>query len=412
MNKLRPIRLVWRKCFYLTIKSGKLRAYLLTITGCCAAVMAVYQLLPPPEESIVSPPNLLQAVDARDVRGIERLIGEVADDPARTQELIFLRGARNLFLNHPTVALQEFSKIQPVGPLRIPVLTLTGESLYRVGQLRDAERCLQMVVLEAPETANGHRWLAAVYYDLGTMDRALHHLLNVSKRVPDDPRPHRMRGVIFHDFGDYERAASAFQQAADLTRDQVALTDILVSLAAAQTARNQFQLASETLSRCVPNGVVLSAQANCAWDLGLPDEADELLKRAERIGLLPGSGLRLKARMLLESGEAEAAIAVLEPLLTANHSDDEAEYLLAMAHQQLGNDTLHARHLEHSEELKDLKTELTRLSQQAMKQPNNAQVRQEMAVVCEKLGLEKMAQVWRAAAVACQAANSGTGTTP
>jgi hypothetical protein len=58
-----------------------------------------------------------------------------------------------------------------------------------------------------------------------------------------------------------------------------------------------------------------------------------------------------------------------------------------------------------SEEVKALKLKLTELSQLAMREAENADVREEMAVICENLGMKEMAQLWQTAAAACRASS-------
>lgn len=356
--------------------------------------------------------DAMQAVDERDVQHVQDAIKLLQHDPQRESELTLLRGARSLLLDRPDLALREFADVAPTGQLRIPLLILTGEALYRVGQLPEAETCLQQAIVEAPENAHAHRWMATVYYDLGSLDRALFHLEAVSRIEPKDFRPHRMRGVIYNDFGEDDLALNAFQQAADLTILPSDQSDVLVSLASVHIARKEFQAALESLERCQDSASVLSAKAECWWNLGDPDQADKLLLQGESLGAVPATGRRLQARMLIEKQRPAEAIAVLQKVLSDDASDDESEYLLAMSYRLLSDDVRYSQHLQHSEKLKALKLELSSLSQQAMEQPDNSQVREEMAVVCDQLGLPQMAKLWRSAAAACNRKSAIESVTP
>ncbi|MEJ7592320.1 MAG: tetratricopeptide repeat protein [Planctomycetaceae bacterium] len=354
----------------------------------------------------------LKALDDRDVQHVQDAIKLLQDDPNCEAEVTVLRGARSLFLDRPDIALREFADVTPTGQFRIPLLILTGEALYRVGQLPEAENCLQQAIVDAPDNAHAHRWMATVYDDLGRMDRALVHLEAVSRIEPRDFRPHRMRGVIYNDFWEYDRAETAFQQAVDLAVLPSEQTDDLVSLASVQMARKEFQAALQSLQRCQDTALVLSAKAECLWNLGDPDQAEKLLSQAENLGAVPATGLRLQARMLIERQKSTEAIAILQEVLSNDASDDESEYLLAMAYRLLSDDANYNQHLQHSEKLKALKVKLTALSQKAMEQPDNSQVRQEMSVVCDQLGLAKMAGLWRTAAAACDKKSANESTTP
>lgn len=354
----------------------------------------------------------LKAVDERDVQKVQDAITLLKHDPRRESELTLLRGARSLLLNRPDLALKEFSEVDPTGQLRIPLLLLTGEALYRVDQFLESERCLQQASSEAPDNANAHRWLATVHYDLGRLDLAIFHLEAVSRIEPKDFRPHRMRGVIYHDFGEDELALKALQQAADLAvapRDQ---SEVLVTLAAVHIRRKEFQAALQLLERCQQSSNVLTVQAECLWNLGDSTSAEEKLSQAETLGTMPVSGQRLRARMLIEKQMPSEAIIVLQKVLMDDASDDESEYLLAMSYRLLKDNLRYSQHLQRSEELKKLKLKLTSLSQTAIKEPENPQVRNEIAVVCDQLGMPRMAKVWRSAAAACNPNSEKDSETP
>jgi tetratricopeptide (TPR) repeat protein len=312
-----------------------------------------------------------------------------------------LRGARSLFLNRPDLALKQFAKVTPTGPIRLPMLILAGEALYRVGQLPEAENCLQQAIIDAPDNIHAQRWLATVYYDLGRMDRALFYLNEVSRIEPRDFRPHRMRGVIYNDFREYDLALKAFQQSADLAVLPSDQMQVLVSLASVYIARKEFQNAMRELDRCGDSAIVLATKAECCWNLGDPDQAEILLSQAEGLGAVPAAGRRLQGRILIEKQKPAEAIAVLQKVRSDDPSDDECEYLLAMSYRLLNDNAKYKEHLQQSEKLKALKLELTSLSQMAMDQPSNSQVREKMAEVCDQLGLPQMAKLWRTAAAAC-----------
>jgi hypothetical protein len=98
-------------------------------------------------------------------------------------------------------------------------------------------------------------------------------------------------------------------------------------------------------------------------------------------------------------------VSLLKSLIDQDGSSEESEYLLAMAYQQRGDQALYQQHLRRSEEIKVLKTRLTELSSRAMAAQHDASVRLEMASVCEQLGMQRMADVWRQAADACLTAS-------
>lgn len=344
----------------------------------------------------------MTAIDARDAEQLQSAINVLKDHEDLKYELTLFRGARSLFLGRPDLALAEFARVSPDGSDRILLLTLTGEALYRQGDFSAAESCLQQAVVESPDNANAHRWLATIYYDLGAMDRALLHLQEVARVVPDDYRPHHMRGVIYKEFGENAAGVKSFEAAARLATLPSERTNVLVALASVQMTRKDFHAAMLALKKCEVTAEVLSMQAECLWNQGDPSAASETLDRAESLGAVPISGRRLRSRMLIEDGKPIEATEILIQILSSDASDDEAEYLLANSYKFAGDQENYTLHLERSESLKGLKVELTALSQTAMENPEDSAVREQLATVCDKLGMSHMAKIWRTAAVAAQ----------
>lgn len=385
----------------------KMRRFLwLSILAVIIGVGGVFSLRFFGRSSETALSDALVAVQIRDVHGIQMALRTLETDEKKPSEVIFLKGARSLFLNRPDLALRDFAAIEPEGSIRIPLMVLTGESLYRTGKLQDAERCLLQAVAEDPQNADAHRWLATVYYDLGAMSKALFHLNAVSEIQPDDFRPHRMRGVIYREFGQNDDAVAAYSRAAELAKAPTDLSEVLVSIASVQITRKEFEAALQSLEKCKESSSVLAIRAECWWNLGDLSRADEALSRAAELGDVPANGLRLRARMFIENKDPADAISILTGLLRDDASDDEAEYLLAMAYRLQNQDELATQHLQKSEWIKSLKVELTTLSQRAMENPDDPVVRDELATVCDKLGLTEMARIWRTAAAACRQISS------
>lgn len=354
----------------------------------------------------------MTAIDDRDPDQLQGAINLLKEHKDLGYELTLFRGARSLFLGRPDLALAEFARVSPGGSHRILLLTLTGEALYRQGDLSTAESCLQQAVAEAPDTANAHRWLATVYYDLGAMDRALLHLQEVSRIVPDDYRPHHMRGVIYKEFGENASAVKSFETAARLVRLPSERTNVLVALASVRMTSKEFHAAMLALKKCEVTAEVLSMQAECLWNQGDPLAASETLMRAESVGAVPIPGRRLRSRMLIEDGKPKEATEILIHILSSDASDDEAEYLLATAYKLVGDHSNYTLHLERSESLKGLKVELTALSQTAMENPEDSAVREQLATICDKLGMSHMAEIWRTAAVAAEKKSASESVIP
>lgn len=358
----------------------------------------------PTPPQLVSPDEFFQqglrGIRARDAEEIHRALAGLeasSDLPDRVQ---LLQGALNLLSGNPQVALQDFAQLDPHGPLRDPLLTLTGEALYRVGKLDDAQHCLQQAVQDTPDNVDALRWLATVCYDLGDIDQTLQLLREVSRVAPQDDRPHHMQGAIYRDFGKHQDAITELRRALELGARNA--NEIRPLLASSQISLKQFDAALVTLQECPETTMTLSLKADCQWQSGQSNEARETLAQAELLGKLPASGQRLQARILVEENELHAARQLLDSLIASDPGDDEASYQLALVFRQLKDEPAYQAQLARSESIKALKNRLTELSEQAMKEPSHAEIRDQLAVICDQLGLQPMAQVWRTAAASCR----------
>ena len=344
----------------------------------------------------------VQGIRDRNVGEIRSALGGLAPLADQSERVQLLRGALSLLSDDPQGALQHFAKLTPQGQNRDLLLTLTGETLYRVGQLDDAEHCLLLAIQETPDNVDAIRWLATVYYDLGDIEQTLRMLETVSRVAPLDYRPHHMQGAIYRDYGEHKKAIMALSKAVELAAGNEIQAELRPLLASSQMSLKQFDAAMVTLQECPTTTVTLSLRADCLWQKGQSAEAGQALAQAESLGELPAAGRRLKARVLLERNELHQSRQLLESLITTTPSDEESEYMLALLFRQLKDESQYQIHLKRSESMKSLKNSLTELSQKAMQEPTNAEVRDQLAGICDQLELKPLAQVWRTAAASCR----------
>jgi predicted Zn-dependent protease len=146
---------------------------------------------------------------------------------------------------------------------------------------------------------------------------------------------------------------------------------------------------------------VLAVQGECLRGQGNTAQAGGLLDRT--LAKFPASVplLVLRAKLHLETGEPQAAIALLERALTIQPNDYSSHFQLAQAYQHLGRAREAAEHRRRSGEIKaDLET-LVRLNEDANQKPWDAALRNRLADLCQKLGLKPEADMWRRAAQVC-----------
>jgi thioredoxin-like negative regulator of GroEL len=143
-------------------------------------------------------------------------------------------------------------------------------------------------------------------------------------------------------------------------------------------------------------------RAECFWGLGRTSEAQALLDEALKLNLKSPEILRLRARLHLESGEAKDAVPLLAELVAADRHDYASRTQFALALEALGQKKDAAEQRALGEQTRKLLDEMTRLTKRAMEQPQDAELRRQLATVCEKLEKWELAATWRSAADAVQ----------
>lgn len=344
-----------------------------------------------------------QAIEQRDTSRLTSVIDELEAAEATTEQLPLLRGARSLFSGVPTSALRHFAEVPPAGSHRQVLLMLTAEALHATGQLLEAEGCLRALLADSPDNANAHRRLAAIYFDLGSMNEALIHLEELSRLVPDDYRPYLMKGVIYLDYERLGEASIALSTALEKSNDQAGpiQNSIVSKLVETWFRQNEYEAALRLLNKFEHPDPTLKAE--CHWNLGQTELAREAMSQLiTPDSTLPIRGRLLAARIHLEDNKPESAIPLLQMTVREQPWNNEAEYLLAMSWQLSGDQDKHMLHLNRSDEIKKAKSQLTELSNAAIQEPFNAEIRDQLAAICGDLGMEKMKRVWQSAARACR----------
>jgi hypothetical protein len=92
----------------------------------------------------------------------------------------------------------------------------------------------------------------------------------------------------------------------------------------------------------------------------------------------------------------------LEAVLSSDPHDTESRYQLALCFRKLGLTVRAQAEFKLYEESQSLKRQLADLSDEASGQPNNAEVRDRLALLFDKLGRPEIAATYRRAAEACR----------
>ncbi len=348
----------------------------------------------------------IEIIESRDVKESERVLRRFGASQNDTVSITLLRGFRALESGRPKIALHYFRDLRPEGAIELPLLLLTGESLYHTGDLAPAEKCFTRLLTASPENVAGHRWMAAIQYDLGHLNASLLYLSHLTILDPDNSGPYAMAGTIYQDLGQLKDSATAFSKALEFSVDTNQLSDIRTRLAAVQMGLKDFEAAEGIIQLLAESDNRSVMLAECILNRGETEKARDLLKSVKDPSNLSSRGKLLQARIYLSDGDAEEALTILEENASALPRDDETQYLMAMASRQLNRLEQAERHLANAAEIKSLKTELTELTARAMSDDDDAEVRSKMAEVCDKLGMHEMSDIWRKAAAAFRSTNA------
>ncbi|MFM8580784.1 MAG: tetratricopeptide repeat protein, partial [Planctomycetaceae bacterium] len=285
----------------------------------------------------------------------------------------------------------------------------SAECLRRLGRLGDAEQLLKQLVIELPDDAEVHRRLGSVYHSLGAMDFALAAWRNTTRLDPEDYLAYRMLGLVLS--ADYANYTSAIEQYRLALSKQVPASEdgpLRIELAQCLIEQRDYVAALEVLENVPEASRILVMRAECEWSTGELDRARELLARAEELQPRNSTGRILRARMLLDEGQREEAIALYREILEREPHDFQTRYQLALAYQANGDTEAYERELSHYQESEKKRAELFEMYRVAMKDPADAQIRDRIAAICQELGQDSLAETWRAAAENARALLGGS----
>ena len=338
-----------------------------------------------------------------DLRRVSDAASRLERYPEYQRHAHLLRGCVLLHSGKAASALKEFSGTRPDGVLRFPVLQFTAQALYQTGQLAQAADLLILLANEDPSNAEAHRWLGAIYYDVGSQSEAVVELTEAARLRPLDHRPHRLLGLICTDESLFGLAIEHYRTALRLGKD-IPQPDIQADLSIVLIQRNRFAEALEVLATAEPTATVWALRADCYDGLGKPDESRDAVEKSLLADPDNPKALRLYAAQQIADGSAQTAILPLQKVLQQDPHDTKARYQLAMAYLKLGQTEAGQREMDARDASTKLHEQFYAAAKQAAADPANVQIREQLASIATALGKREVAQRWSLAAKACRAA--------
>lgn len=301
-------------------------------------------------------------------------------------------------------ALSQFDQIEAKGELRLEAAIRAGQALLALKEFAAAEPLFRFVADQKPDSIDARRGLAAVYYDLGAMSHAAEQLLEVARLDPEDGRPHRLLGLIAKDMDRAEEAAGHYREALRRKLSEGTVQQVRVELAEVLVRLSKYPEALEAVEGSKPApaevGKAVALRAECLWGLGRLHEASRLLEEALDLELRVPETLRLKAKLHIEAGQAPDAVRLLEEAVQLDKHDFASRYQLAQALEAVGRKQEAEEQRGMCEKTRELFSQLSQFTQEAMMHPTDAGIRLRLAEVCDKLEKKELAALWRKAAEA------------
>lgn len=336
-------------------------------------------------------------------------IESLKKDPAQRDSVDFLQGVRLLTSGRIHAALQRFSLLSPEGDLREPVLLYTGVGLKELGRLPEAVSVLTTLIKENPAHVEGHRWLGIIYYDLGAYDFAIKQMRELASLVPDDFRPYRLMGMMYRDFEQETEAIEAYTAALSRNPPDDVRIDVSIQLATAFLSQKRFEDALSTLQGLPDSGAAALLRARCFWGTGRQTEAKAALQLAKKLSANEREAGLLEAEFLMASRDAAGAVEILRTTVARFPYDAETHYQLALALRDTGNAAEAEQLLLKWKQLKELAQQLSQKNFEALGNPGDPLIRDELARLCDALGKTELATMWRNAAASLRTVELAPG---
>jgi len=355
----------------------------------------------------------MAAVDRGNVAAIESTAQKLLSEPGYREHAKLLQVAILVTSGRSEAALSDLAAMTPPESLRTPAQILTTRALYQMHRFVEARLVIQEVLEREPDNADARRWLASIYWDLGANAAAAAELRKVIRLEPRDYRPWHLLGVIEFDAEHYAESIDNFRNALKrdppLERRADVVRRLAQSLAKARRYPEILELAADEK---LTDATLLALSGEAHWSLGRPKQARASLDRA--ISLEPENrfALLLTAQIEMQAGDAQKAISPLQKHLRSDPHDFEARYRLAMCYRSERQLKRYKEEMHRAEESRALRKRLSELSDQAVIQPGNAEVRAEIAAVCRQLGKTKLAELYQRAAEAYRRYRSRNPRTP
>ncbi len=280
---------------------------------------------------------------------------------------------------------------------------LVGESLLLMGQPLPAGERFQTVLKSEPENIRALLGLAAVWYDLGALVRALEPAESAAGLETKDGRALHLLGSIHLQLGERVLGREKLELAAARELSPSQAREVVGKLLELELADGRVEQAESLVKRLdAYRPVSAREQALILWLEELKAETDagrnaayESLKRLALAHPQDASLSRWLGEMAMRSAKADDAIGPLQAAIQLEPQALEPRHLLAQALERAGQPAKAAQVRADLALLESRLKKLTELNGLVDGNPLDPGPRLEMAALCEQMGRLDWASHWR-----------------
>ncbi len=215
---------------------------------------------------------------------------------------------------------------------------LLGEVLAMRGDAARALKAMQQATRLSPHLADPWLTLARAHQRAGQPRRAFETLRTGAHAVPDSPEIHFALGELYRADGALTQARAELRRASDLAPGYAQYAHVLgITLGDLGQMDEACEMLESAYQLEPGSSEIALAYARTLLETGRPQEALSVLSGIVQADMENREVLRSYARAVLEAGgQAEQAIAVLEPAVEQDPEDWEARAYLAEAYGRTG----------------------------------------------------------------------------
>jgi len=330
------------------------------------------------------------------------LVGRDSGFERRAAEAHFLQAQQLASQGREQEAIAAIDAIESPADLDVAALIDAAVRAQRQNKKQLAISFLNAANYPGPRREEVLRMLISLQWDLEEFGSVLMACEELTKLAPQDSMPWLVSAGIYHENERVTEALNAYRQAlrrdipaAEIDRVHYQIADLSLFTGDLATARQFVDL----LIKAEPKSLEFSLiQARLLRQEGKPKEQLAVIQQILKEHPNHATTLMMRGENYLDSGLDREALEDFEIVVQSNPYDYQAHYKLAQAYMRVGNTQQAESHFTRSRELTEIINQTQVLLFQVQQDPNNRQLRLQLATLSEQQGDQETAEYWRSSA--------------